>query len=132
MSRLPVRWLTLCAAFGVAAAAAGAESTDALARYRQERAVCTSGKSNQDLPTCLREASAALQASRQTPAAATPPDTIANQQKRCAVLRDEEARDCVARMSGQGTKSGSVASGGILRELVTVDAAASAASAPSR
>ena len=34
------------------------DSADAFARYQQERAVCTSGQSNQDQATCLREAGA--------------------------------------------------------------------------
>jgi hypothetical protein len=36
------------------------------------------------------------------------------------VLAGDERRDCLARMRGEGTVSGSVEAGGILREKVTV------------
>lgn len=39
--------------------------------------------------------------------------------QRCAPLPEPDRRDCVARIQGQGTKTGSVAAGGIYRELVT-------------
>jgi hypothetical protein len=38
---------------------------------------------------------------------------------RCEALAGDDRAACVARMNGEGTISGSVAGGGILRELVT-------------
>lgn len=129
MQRLPMLCLALSGAIvATGALAAGTDSAEALTRYRQERAVCTEGKSNQDLQTCLREASAALQASRQPQSAQKPALDPVNKTKRCDALRDAEAQDCMARMNDQGTTSGSVAAGGILREIVTPSAPASAAS----
>lgn len=119
----PARALLLsCAALGAAAALAApaAPATpDARARYEQERAVCLSGQSNQDRATCLREAGAAFAQQGKPGAAEDKAQQQGNAVKRCAPLPDAERRDCLARMQGQGTTSGSVAAGGITRELVT-------------
>jgi hypothetical protein len=48
----------------VALAAEGRSLSDAEARYRQDRAMCESGQSQQDRATCLREAGAALAEAR--------------------------------------------------------------------
>jgi hypothetical protein len=117
-----------------AMAASKTASADALAQYQQERAVCTSGQSNQDRATCLREAGAAYaEAKRRALGDEDPAQYKANALKRCAGLPEDDRRDCVARMEGQGTTSGSAAAGGIYRELVTREtnppSAASGASA---
>ena len=57
--------LLLGAAIGSGSALAAGKTgatgtTDAAARYQQERAVCLSGQSSQDRATCLREAGAAF------------------------------------------------------------------------
>jgi hypothetical protein len=44
---------------------------------------------------------------------------LRNALKRCEPLPEQDRKDCLARMQGQGTTSGSVAGGGIYRELVT-------------
>lgn len=130
MKRRPMpRFALLGAMAATGAVAAGSDSADALTRYRQERDVCTEGRSNQDLQTCLREAGAALQASRQTQPADRPAVDSGNKAKRCDALRGDEARDCIARMKDQGTTSGSVAGGGILREIVTITPVAPASAA---
>ena len=133
--------LALCAVLVCTSALAATQgaSADALARYQQERAVCTSGQSNQDRATCLREAGAALadaQRSQPVDAAAY----TANAGKRCERLPDLERKDCIARMQGQGTTNGSVAAGGLSHELVTrepaspvaANAASGAASVPGK
>jgi len=102
-----------------AIAASKTDSADALARYQQERAVCTSGRSSQDQATCLREAGAAYAQVKQGGLGDDPTQYKANARKRCERLPDADRRDCLARMDGQGTTSGSAASGGIYRELVT-------------
>lgn len=96
-----------------------AATPEELARYQQERAVCTSGQSNQDRATCLREASAAYAQARKHGADDSPGQHAQNATKRCERLPDADRRDCIARMQGQGTTSGSVAGGGVYRELVT-------------
>lgn len=121
---------TAAPAFGADKAAA-----EARARYLNERALCTSGQSPQDRATCLREAAAAYAEARRGLLGNDSPDAIrANQLRRCEALPTPERQDCVARMQGSGTTSGSVAAGGIYRELVTITvgpaASAAAASAP--
>ena len=72
---------------------------------------------------CLSEASTA-NAARQPPQADTDPGRYArNAVERCKALRDPDRGDCIARIQGAGTTSGSVAAGGIYRELVTRETA---------
>jgi hypothetical protein len=121
LSRPTLALLTLGAALAAAPALAASktDSADAFARYQQERAVCTSGQSNQDQATCLREAGAAYAQVKKGNLGDDPAQYKANASKRCERLPDADRRDCMARMDGQGTTSGSAASGGIYRELVT-------------
>ncbi|MDP3085629.1 MAG: hypothetical protein Q8N44_18320 [Rubrivivax sp.] len=102
----------------------------AAARYEQERALCTSGRSNQDRATCLREAGAALAEARKHQLDGDAAQYAINERKRCQRLPDDDRKACLARMQGQGTTSGSVASGGIYRELVTREVVAPSAAAP--
>jgi len=95
-------------------------------RYQKERAVCLAGTGPQDRATCLKEAGAALAESRRQGLTDPGQDTASHQRQRCQVLPVADRGACLARMSGQGTASGSVAGGGILRELRTVVPAASA------
>lgn len=123
-----IRYPSLAAAvllsvgMGSAMAAAPRESASEIqVQYEHERAVCLSGRSNQDQATCLREAAAARGEARrgllEDPASA---DYRRNALERCHVFSGEEATECRARISGAGTVRGSVGSGGILRELVTI------------
>lgn len=102
------------------------------ARYAEDRAKCLSGTSPQDTATCLREAGAARDAAskQQLDNGGSAPDR--NAKTRCDALTGDDAKDCLARVAGQGKKSGSVEGGGILRETVTreVKPAEPAASAP--
>jgi hypothetical protein len=110
--------LILGSATGQAATAA----SRAEALYRQERAVCLSGRSNQDRATCLKEASAALtEARRSTPSAADDPGSLRdNALRRCQVFTTPEERERCTRMAdGAGSSSGSVLGGGVIKELVT-------------
>ena len=117
---------------GTAMAASSAASADIQARYERERAVCLTGKSNQDQPTCLKEAGAARDVARRGLLDEGSPDYRRNQLDRCKALTGEEAKDCRLRMKGAGTVSGSASAGGIYRELTTIEPAAPApaASAP--
>jgi hypothetical protein len=98
------------------AMAAGAKTSEAQLGYQHEHAKCMSGESNQDRATCLKEAGAALQESRNRTLGATSDDELAgNRQKRCEALPAAQREDCSARMN-EGTTSGSAQQGGILRE----------------
>ena len=120
---IPLLGLSACAAAallvaGMAAAAGGSQS-EAQARYQQERAACVSGKSNQDRATCLREAAAALQEAKRGRLVDSQSAYEQNQLARCDRLAGGDRDDCLRRMKGEGTVSGSVEGGGIYRELRT-------------
>lgn len=106
------------------------------ARYVQERARCMDGTSNQDRATCLKEAGAARAEARRgllEDGAST--RYRRNAKTRCEALRGDEAADCLARMDGHGTTSGSAEAGGISRELRTrevMPAGTAASASPAR
>lgn len=100
------------------AAPASGTLADATSRYRQERAACLNGQTSQDRATCLREAGAALQEARRGSVESNP-GYAANAVRRCEKLPEPDRADCVARMQGRGSVSGSVDGGGLYRELVT-------------
>ena len=120
LSRSTWTLLALAAALASTSALAAnkSDSSDAQARYQKERAVCLSGQSNQARDTCLREAGAAL-AETKKGGLDDGGAYKSNAVKRCQQLPDADRSDCIARIDGQGTTSGSVAAGGIYRELVT-------------
>ena len=96
--------------------------TPAEQRYQQDRANCLAGKTAESQKTCLKEAGAALQASRahdlKSPSSA---QIAANERKRCVALSGDDKADCLKRAAGVDTTvSGSVAGGGDLKETVTV------------
>ena len=104
----------------------------ARARYARESAACGRIAEHGARANCLSEASTRL-AATQPPAAGESPEVLReNALRRCETLPEAERKDCIARMQGQGTVSGSVEGGGIYRELVTreVGVAPKAASAP--
>ena len=99
--------------------AAGKASSEAQQRYNQERVHCMSGESSQDRATCLREARAALQEARrnhlQTGAGV---NLEANATARCNAQPAADRDACVQRIRA-GTTRGSVAGGGLIREVET-------------
>ncbi|MGP1675693.1 MAG: hypothetical protein ACTS6J_00875 [Burkholderiales bacterium] len=101
------------------ASAAGGKLAEAQARYQQDRAACIGGQSNQDRATCLREAGAALQAAKRGDLGEGQSAYEQNRLIRCERLPAGDRNDCLRRMRGEGTVSGSVESGGIYRELRT-------------
>ena len=108
--------------FSVGAISADATPAPADARYQQDRANCMAGKTAENQATCLKEAGAALQASRQHDLKKVPPDQLAaNERKRCEPLSGDDKKACLARADGKDTTvSGSVAAGGDLKKTVTV------------
>lgn len=110
MSSLPV----------VAAPPAGdGTAADIQSRYEQERSKCLTGMSNQDRDTCLKEAGAARDAAKKGQLDEGGAAYRRNAKARCDALTGDEAKDCLARMDGKGTISGTPEAGGIYRELVT-------------
>lgn len=138
MLLLRISWPAWLVAFAVCstsveatAAAANAASAQAESRYQKERAACLSGKSSEDRATCLKEADAARVAARHGDLD-NEPVSAGNATARCKVFTGADRQACEQRLSAAATVSGSVAGGGILRELVQTVPAASAASAAGR
>ncbi len=118
--------LLLAAALAASPAIAAGQSSAAAseARYQRDAAVCLSRGYKGARNECLSDASTA-RASREPVTIDPDPGRYArNALQRCEALKDADRADCVARMQGQGTTSGSVAGGGIYRELVTRDGVA--------
>lgn len=110
----------MVAMFSVATAfAAGGSAGDAKSRHERESAACMDGSSQQDRATCLQEAGAALDEARRGRLDARNAAHEGNATARCNALPAKDRSDCVARINGAGTTSGSVRDGGIYRELVT-------------
>ncbi len=109
----------------LASAAQASPASDARERYLEDRAACLEGRTHTDQATCLREAGAAQDAARRGELTERSGDYERNRLARCNYLPEPDRGYCIRRMHGEGTVSGSVAGGGILRELiVTVPAGA--------
>jgi hypothetical protein len=93
--------------------------TNSKAVYERDRAACMSGASGQDRETCLKEAGAALQESRRGNLEDGQAQFKQNRVLRCDNQPPQDRPDCLRRMNGEGTTSGTVEGGGVLRELVT-------------
>jgi len=99
--------------------AAPPASASAQSRYQQDRAACPDSSSQHDRNSCLREAGAVRAES--TPGRAvseTADDRARNALQRCNELPGDMRDPCERRVRGEGTVSGSVPAGGVLRELV--------------
>ena len=109
--------------FSVGAISANAAApSPAETRYQQDRANCLAGKTDESQKTCLKEAGAALQASREHELkSADAAQLAANERKRCEPLSGDEKKACLARAADMDTTtSGSVAAGGDLKKTVIV------------
>jgi len=99
------------------ATSAASPMSEAQARYKQERAACMNGTSNQDRATCLKEAGAALGEAKRGALGASSDNSLAgNRMARCEALPAPDREDCAMRMK-HGSMSGSAQQGGILREI---------------
>ena len=119
ITRFAFRKLALSVA-GSLLCAGAALAADADTRYRQEMAVCNSGQSNQDAATCREEARNAAAEMRRGSLSDAPGQYQQNAAQRCGALSGDDRSDCESRMRGEGSVSGSVAGGGVLRETVTI------------
>jgi hypothetical protein len=113
-------------------AAERSSSAQAQRLYERESARCMKLRPEGGRADCLSAASTRRAAALPTAADEDPARLARNALQRCVPLPEPDRADCVARVQGQGTTSGSVAAGGIYRELVTREAlpASAAASAP--
>lgn len=118
--------LTLACAGMPGLAAPGSGSPETLAtpsQYQRAQARCMRMPVHGDRANCLSEASTAHAATLSPTIDPDPGRYTHNALERCKPLREPDRADCVARMQGRGTSSGSVAGGGIYRELVTRESA---------
>jgi len=107
----------LCA--GAVAAAEPGRASEIHARYLQERAQCMQIAALDARKTCLREAGAAQVEARRGALIEPREDYARNRLARCNNYPDAKQRSyCERRMRGEGTVSGSVEEGAILRQLV--------------
>ena len=99
----------------------GTTGIDTSGSYQQEVNACMTGKTQQDKDTCLREANNA-QADKKRGALNTTggAQLDANAAARCNAFAGEEKTACELRVKGYGSTTGSVAGGGVLREVETV------------
>lgn len=102
--------------------------------YRQDRAACLSGQSTQDRATCLKEAGAArAEARRQSlDNGESPAQLRANALRRCQRVLEADRGACERMALGEGSRSGSVAGGGVLTEITTPVPAVPPSAAASR
>jgi hypothetical protein len=119
----------LCASSAWAATPTGSKAyADIEARYERERAACVSGMSGEEQSNCLQDARVARAEAHRGRLDNENQDYRRNALERCKALAGDEARDCRLRVEGAGTVKGSVRSGGLYRELVTIVPPAPAAS----
>lgn len=101
-------------------ATTGATGIDASGSFQSEMQACASGNTQQDRETCMREARNA-QADKRRGVLSTEGSLEANAMQRCSVFQGgEDKAACEARVMGMGNASGSVAGGGLIREVETV------------
>jgi preprotein translocase subunit SecF len=124
-ARKSLAWFGMTALLAVGAATAqvatGTTGIDATGSYQSEVQACMSGRTQQDQATCLKEARNA-QADKQRGVLDNANGSFqANASARCDVFTaSDEKAACQARMMGYGSVEGSVAAGGVLREVETV------------
>lgn len=104
----------------VATNAPGATGIDASGNYQQEVQACLTGRTQQDRETCLKEARNAQADKKRGVLDNAGAQFRSNAAARCEVLAGEDKAACQARVMGYGSTSGSVAGGGVLREVETV------------
>jgi hypothetical protein len=102
-----------------AASAANTQAGSAIhQRYLEDRAACMKIAGADTRKTCLREAGAAQVEAKRGTLAEPQANFEKNRFARCSVYKDPKEREyCVRRMRGEGTTSGSVEEGAIVRSL---------------
>jgi hypothetical protein len=100
--------------------ATGTTGIDTSGSYQQEVNACLTGRTQQDQATCLREARNAQADKKRGVLDNAGAQFQANAAARCEPLAGEDRAACRARLMGYGETSGSVAGGGVLREVETV------------
>ncbi|NMM10386.1 MAG: hypothetical protein HHJ16_08940 [Polaromonas sp.] len=100
--------------------ASGTTGIDATGNEKSEMAACNSGKTQQNRATCITEVKNANAAKRAGKLDNNGGQFSANALKRCDVFKGDDQAACKARIDGDVKIQGSVAEGGVIRELETV------------
>ena len=114
--------LVVAAVIAGAAPALAADKAAALknvAAAKPARGACPYGIATDGSTNCMTKADYDVARARQDALDRDPAQYMRNALSRCESLQGDDRRDCVARIEGRGTTSGSVEGGGIYRELVT-------------
>lgn len=123
-SRKSLAYFGAAALLAVTAATAqvatGTTGIDASGSYQKEVAACNTGATQQDRDTCLKEARNARADKQRGVLDNAGGEFKANATARCDVLTGVDKAACEARIMGYGSTEGSVAGGGLLREVETV------------
>jgi hypothetical protein len=120
-----MKTLLFCAlsavSLGAAAAPPAAKATGEIReRYLEDRAHCND-RAVEDRQACLREAGAAQYEARRGTLGQENTEFEKNRFARCEYHKVAEDREyCQRRMRGEGTVTGSVEGGGLLRELIVI------------
>ena len=117
----------LVAGAATAQVASGTTGIDASGSTQSERTACITGNTQQDKATCLRETNNAA-ADKRSGKLDSGNNYAANAMARCDVLSGEDKVACQARIAGYGSTDGSVAGGGVIRQVETVVVPANATS----
>jgi hypothetical protein len=112
--------LAITATAQVATGTSADTGIDTSGNYRQEVQACMSGQTQEARDTCLLEARNARAARQQGQLDSAGKDLSTNALARCEPLSGQDKAACQARVMGYGESSGSVAGGGVLREVETV------------
>jgi curli biogenesis system outer membrane secretion channel CsgG len=89
------------------------------ARYQKDLSECEAQQATQDLAACRLEARNALAEAKRNLLSESSANLFeTNQLKRCRVFKGDDREACEARVRNEGSSSGSVLSGGLLREVV--------------
>jgi len=97
----------------------GDTGIDNTGNVQSERNACMTGRTQQDQATCLREANNAA-AEKRRGKLDTAGDLTANALARCNVLNGTDRVACEARVLGYGGAAGSVAGGGVIKEVEVI------------
>jgi hypothetical protein len=106
--------------------ASGTTGIDATGNAQSELAACNNGKTQQDRQTCMTEVRNANAAKRAGKVDNSGGKFKENALARCDVFKGEEQVACQARIVGYGDAAGSVAGGGVIRQVETVTVPADA------
>lgn len=99
--------------------ASGTTGIDGSGNAQSEMAACTTGRTQQDKETCMKEVRNANQAKRAGTIDNAGGQFGANSLERCNVLVGDDKLACQARVVGYGSPQGSVAGGGVVTEIET-------------